>query len=270
MKHLLPILPLVGLSASLQAQTLINFNSTGDLAANFAGYASGTQFVNVASGGLGATGFVSMNPSASSNYAVHQSSVNATSFSNAIVGGYFLYDGTTFSSRPISFGFTSSATDVYSGSLATTGTDIRVALNGANSGTNAGIILSHGGVAVDTSASNVTLVAGNWYYMQLSIGGVSGGSFTGVQAELFNSSNTGTIGTSLKVLNNGGSGYSIVSSLTGDASVHAFFGGIGPGSRGIDGVDNFTFAAIPEPSSFTAIAGVWVLCMVSLRRKLRA
>jgi hypothetical protein len=207
-----------------------------------------------------------MDPSASDNYAVYQTGVDATAFNGAVVGGYFLYDGTTFSSRPLSFGFTSAATDTYSGSTTTTGTDIKMNLLGAGSGTNAGIQIYNNGAAVDTSATNVTLTGGNWYYMELRIGGISGGSFTGVQAELFNSDNTGVVGSSLKLLDNGGTGgYTVATGLTSDTSVFGFFGGIGPGSRGIDGVDNFT--VIPEPSTFALVGIALGAAMLFRRRK---
>lgn len=231
----------VGAADCAEAGTVIDFNGGSELASNFAGM-GGTQFSQATTGGLSNSGFVDTNPS-SDNYAVYQTAINATTFKSARVGGYFLYNGTAISSRPLSFGFTSSATNTYSSSLATSGTDIRVALTG--SGSNAGVIIANNGTAVATSSANVPLSAGNWYYMELRIGGVSGGSFTNVEAELFASDSSGNIGSSLKLLDNSGSKYAFASSLATDTSAYAFFGGIGPGSRGIDGVDNLTIIAEP-------------------------
>jgi hypothetical protein len=50
-KKLLTLIAVAAVPFAMRA-ALIDFNSTGDLAANFAGYASGTQFVNVATGAV--------------------------------------------------------------------------------------------------------------------------------------------------------------------------------------------------------------------------
>lgn len=242
--------------------TLINFNGGGELASDFAGF---TDFSQSGTGGLAGSGSITL--TANSQIAVHQTAFDASALSNSNFGAYFQYNGAAGSGRPFAIGFTSGASDTYNTSSTTTGSDIRVALNGQGDGNYGLDILNSGGTVV-ISSKDIALVNSNWYYLQLTIGGVSGGNFTGVTAELFNSDNSGVLGGSLKLLNDAGSGYSVASALTSDTTAYGFFGGQNPTTRGIAAVDNFTTATpVPEPSTYAMIVGLFVLGFAWFRKR---
>jgi len=269
---------LVGITAiaSFAAHaTLIDFNGGSELNDDFAGFSNFTQS---GTGGLDNTGSVTL--TSTSQIAIYQNQAfDATAFSDAKVGIYFQFNsvGNNFSSRPLSIGFTGDAANTYKSSSennvsstdSTTANDIRVQLVGGGGvgGTTAALRLVGDGVQADQSSVNITMVQDNWYYMELRIGGVSGGDLIGVEGELFNASSDGTIGSSLKNLNNGGTGgYDITSGLSSDSAAYSYFGGFVP-SNSVARVDNFS-AVIPEPSTFVLV-GVAFGTLAFFRRRNR-
>lgn len=266
--------------AGLGSASIVNFNDINQFPNGFAGFQSGSQLSAVASGGLDNSGLVSTNGNASSNIAVYQTAVDATTFTEgAKVGGYFLYDGGNFVSRPVTFGFTSGATDTYASSDGTTGSDIRVSLVGSG-GTSAGVRLRSAEGLIAQSSLNVPLVNNandpddGWYYLELTIGGLdtNTGQFTGVTGILYDSDSSGNLGNALKTLDdNGNGGYTtLASGLASDTEVYAYFGGFSPGGQSIDGFDNFTVTLpdtnpIPEPAS-AALVALGGLAMLHRRR----
>ena len=260
MKHTILILTPLFAAASVHAAIVVDDFSSPSAFAN----SNGAKWTET--GGLSNSGYVDLNDMFN-GYNVYQgSSYDATSFNGAKVGGYFFMDDfTKISSRPMSFGFTADSTDGYLSSTTTTGIDIKAAFTGDSS--QGGVAIFNNGTQIVQSSQNVTLANNQWYYLELTIGGVSGGNFTNVTAELFASDNTGVLGSSLKFLdNNGGGGYTIANSLTTDTAVWGFYGGIGPGERGMAGLDNFS-VAVPEPSTYALIAGMLTLGLVMWRRR---
>jgi uncharacterized protein YidB (DUF937 family) len=126
--------------------------------------------------------------------------------------------------RILAIGFTSDSTDGYSSSGTTTGTDLRLVLNRGTHPAYGIQILNNNGL-VNASGNDVTLIAGNWYYLELGISGASGGDYTGIYGQLRNATEDGQIGSLLKVIDNGGAGYTATSALTVDSTVYPFFGG---------------------------------------------
>gem|GEM_PF-3873672 len=262
------------LVSSAAHATLIDFNGGSELADDFAGF---TNFSQSGSGGINNSGSVSL--TSTNQIAVYQDATfDATAFSDAKVGVYFQFNsvGNNFSSRPLSIGFTADAANMYKSSSensvssgdSTTANDVRVQLVGGGGvgGTSAAIRLVGDGTQVDQSSVNITMVQDNWYYLELRIGGVSGGNLTGVEGQLFNASADGTIGSSLKNLNSGGTGgYTVASGLTSDTTAYTYFGGFAP-ANSVTTVDNLS-AVIPEPSTF-ALVGL-ALGAALLARRLR-
>lgn len=261
MKKLLLTLTAAATASIAQAQTVIDFNTPGEFASDFAGF---SNFSQAATGGLSDSGSVTL--TTSSQIAVYQTGVDITGVDNGSFGMYFQYNGASDSGRPFSIGFTSGASDTYSNSATTTGTDLRLVLGGAGSGDNYGLQLLNNGGAFATSLQNVTLVDGDWYYIQLNVGGISGGDFTGVSGDLFASDDAGNLGAALKILDNSGTGgYTTTSSLTSDADVYVFFGGQNPSTRGAAVADNLTFV-VPEPTSAALLIGASGLLLLRRRR----
>ncbi len=261
MKKLLLILSAVATATVAQAQTVIDFNTPGELASDFAGF---SNFSQSATGGLSNSGSVTLTNS--SQIAVYQTGQDITGVDNGTFGMYFQYNGADTAGRPFSIGITSGASDTYSNSGTTTGTDLRLVLFGAGSGDNYGLQLINNGASFATSLANVTLVDGDWYYIALNIGGISGGDFTGISGDLFASDDAGNLGAGLKILDNGGTGgYIQTSSLTADSDAYVFFGGQNPTTRGAAVADNLTFA-IPEPTSAALLIGAAGLLALRRRR----
>lgn len=260
MKKLLLTLTAVATASLAQAQTVIDFNTSGQFASDFAGFTNWSQST---SGGLGTPATGSVATTGTSQIAVYQPiGYDASSFSGFKVGGYFSYDDTAMTQRPVSFGFTQSASDTYTGSLTNSGNSVRATLVGT--GTNAGLIIAQNGTSEDQSSVNVDMTQSTWYYLELTIGGVSGGDFTGVTAELFASDDNGNLGASLKNLNSGGSGYTFTNALTADTDVYAFFGGFSSQNQGVTNFDNFTI--VPEPTSAALLIGAAGLLVLRRRR----
>ena len=237
---------------------LYTFEAANEFSSNFAG---SSGFSQSATGGLTNSGSVALG--STSTIAVEQLSFDATA-GGFTISAFFKYNGANDDGRGFAIGVTSGASDTYSNSATTTGTDLRVTVNGIDGAGNEdkyGIQILNNGSAIDTSSLNVVLTSGNFYQVKLNVGGVSGGSFTGITAELLTEA-----GSSLKLLDNGGGGgYTTVTTLTTDAEAYAFFGGQNPTTRAASHVDNFSTPSIPEPASL-ALMGLGGLLMLSCRR----
>jgi hypothetical protein len=260
-KKLLTLIAVAAVPFAMRA-ALIDFNGGSELSNDFAGF---SDFSQSTTGGLDNSGSVSL--TSNSQIAVYQTSFDASALSGGtVVSSYFQYNGASDTGRGFAVGFTSGPSDTYDNSSTTTGTDLRVVMNGSGAGDNYGISIFSNGSQVAASSTNVTLVDTNWYYLDLKVGGISGGDYTGVQAELFASDASGVLGSSLKNLdNNGGGGYTVTNALTSDTQAYGFFGGQNPTARAASTADNFT--VIPEPSTFALVGLALGALMLSRRRK---
>lgn len=254
-------------AAALANGQLVDFNTVGQFTGGFAG---SSGFAEVASGGLGGSGAVSMG--GTSAVAVYQTGFNPSTLNGATFSAFFQYngaDGDGGTGRGFSVGFTSGAGDTYSSSAATTGTDFRAVVAGAGTGNNYGVDLLNNGTTFEGSSKDITLTVGNWYQLVLTIGGVSGGNFTGVTGALYSADSNGGSLSVLKFLNGSGSGYTEANSLASASEAFAFFGGQNPSQRISGLADNFSASPIPEPSTYAALTGLLALGMIVARRRRR-
>ncbi|MCH8476041.1 MAG: PEP-CTERM sorting domain-containing protein [Opitutales bacterium] len=117
-------------------------------------------------------------------------------------------------------------------------------------------------------SSNVAVTLGDWYYWTSTFT-LDGQNSWDITSEIFDATDTGTVGNSL-----------LSTEATGLAGpdkddFETVFGSIGigendPGNRdSIRIVDDVEIQAIPEPSTYAAILGLGALGMLLLRRKLR-
>lgn len=104
-----------------------------------------------------------------------------------------------------------------------------------------------------TPSGTATLTDGNWYYLQVDFSLLGTGDGYNAVAKLYDSSNTGIIGSLL--LSNTSGNITNVNLLGGD--IQAYFGMRAPTYGGVKGVDDFYISTIPEPSTL-------ILCLIGL------
>jgi hypothetical protein len=104
------------------------------------------------------------------------------------------------------------------------------------------------------------LTAGSWYYMTATF--TPNGANLDLTGTLFNSSNTGVVGTQV------GTSYSFTLAAPAVLSDSTIYGGFRASFVGKS--DNIAFTQIPEPSAFAALAGLGALGFAASRRRRRA
>lgn len=236
------LLPAVLPSAAFA--TLIDFNTPGQLDANFLAVDSNKYSEGAGIGLSGSTGIdVATFSSQGSRTYTAASSSGSDSLSTSI---YFQWvtptDAGFGSGMFLGFGPSTSYTPGLAGNTGVaTNSHVLVAVPG-----NTQMFLQNvdsGGAAQNSGFGANTLVDGNWYHLQLDLT-PSGGSDFDLTGTLTNSDSDGVLGSVVRTITTPRTNVG----FTGDSDVYAFFGGQGNSvSRGIDTLDNFT--AIPEPSS---------------------
>ncbi|MGC9450718.1 MAG: hypothetical protein ACP5I4_04660 [Oceanipulchritudo sp.] len=232
----------MALAGFLDATVQVGFERPAELGSQFAGMDGASPFTQSETGGAG-SGSVGL--TGTSQAAVYQSGFDATALSGAVFSIDFLYNGAGISGGPLMTGFTADSTDIYGSSTGTSGVDLMISFRkGADDSSNA-VSLYNDGVEAD-SASPGAMVSGQCYRLELVIGGVSGGDFTGVVGYLKSiDAATGLETGTLATLDAGGVPHILTSSLTTDADVYGFFGGQNPSDRGVAAIDNLVSRAGP-------------------------
>jgi PEP-CTERM motif len=154
--------------------------------------------------------------------------------------------------------------------VTSTGGSIYLLLSGVNNSTT-----NRNGIQVQFGASNLTwghlvdgagttgstigaYTVGNWYYLTATFSQNAGK--LDIAGSVFNSTSAGVVGTQV------GSSYSALAltstSLIGDTTIYGGFR-----SSFVGKTDDVAFTAIPEPSSFAALAGMATLGFVAARRR---
>lgn len=275
--HLSGICALVALFAVSPAHSQIwDFNTPGQLAADFYAGSQGAVGTQAASGGLNNSGWVENGIIAGGRgfEVVDQAFSGLTS--DLTMSIYFQWQtNTIFAAESLQLGLGRS-----------TNPDVSFSPVGGNTGLNAPVSTQALSVGIgprtvandvriyvstmtDGSTTNLnqpgspvaTLADGNWYFLEVNfslLGSNDGFAYT---VELFNSSNTGVVsGSSLLSYSS-----SFVNAGLTAGDLNAYFGSRNAGQYGITGVDNFYVSAIPEPS--VAVLSLLGLVGLALRRR---
>jgi hypothetical protein len=251
---------------------VIDFNSAGDLTANFTVVGTGAaRFSEGATVGLGASRGLNATGNTSPGAAILTSGgFGPLGFASATVGMYFQSQANTSASgstKVLMLGWnTSLALNPAAQTAPFASTAIFAGLEQRATGpANTFRVLSIGQDAGASSAdvtapasTTVTMTPGNWYYFETTLTTNAVNDFR-LSATLYNSDSAGLVGSPLQTIVN----TSIASSLFGGAaSVYPFFGQSGgSSSRGMGPLDNFTYntVPVPEPGSATILALAAVL-----------
>ncbi len=239
----------LAVSLSTVQATLIDFNTPGDLTANFQAVDSG-KYSEAAGIGLGGTAGVEIATfgSQGSRTYTSESFSGSGTLSASIYFQWVTPTDVGFGSGMfLGFGPTTDyAPGLGGGSGDPSDNHVLVAVPG-----NAQMFIqnvSSGAAAQNSGFAGNTLVSGNWYHLQLDLSPTGGNDFD-LTGTLTNSDSDGVLGTVVRTVSTNYTN----SGLIGDAEVYAFFGGQGNSvARGIDALDNFS--AIPEPSSLVLIS----------------
>ena len=257
------VLAILTMTISVHSQTIIrNFDSAGDLAANFS-LVGTNKFSEADTIGLGSSRALEVGDVFVQGSYVHNSGIASgyTSVSTSIFfqwltptnvgGGAGLFLG---------FGPDTSYSPPIGGGGAATNDHALLAL--ASNGLLFVQNVADGGSPQNAGFAATSLTSGNWYQAKLDLTPTGGNDFD-LTATITNSDSSGVLGS---IVQTASSSFTNASLIT-DSEIHAFFGGQGGSvSRGIDTVDNFSTVVIPEPSTFTMI-GLALASLYILRRR---
>lgn len=252
--------------------TVFEFNSDAELDSNFT--ATGSDKWSVPGSntdGLNGSSALRVSAANSQGDRVYNTpfSSTATSFSVSI---FFEFDPVVtevLNGAGVTLGFGSSSTWVGDFGAGNPGDNqFMVGLTGPNGSAGQrrlhGYYLADGVNASDNSGVTDTLVAGNWYQMELAATNNQDGTFD-ITSTLYNASSSGVVGS--VVQSNTREDYANAD-WAGGANVYAFFGGQGASDNRIGlNYDNFALTVVPEPSAYALLAGALALSAIAMRRR---
>lgn len=264
--------------ATVSAQATFDFNTAGQLNDNFYPGTQGAVGPQVVSGGLDNSGWVSNTIIAGGRgFAVTDASfpVSASPITLSI---YFKWQtNTLFLGEALQLGVGRStdpdtAFSPLGGNAGSLGpASLQLLQVGIGPRTVADQVRIYGSSIVNGTNTNfnqpasptVTLVDGNWYYLEVGFSLLPTEDGLAFSVNLNNANSSGVVGSNLLSW----SSQQINSALV-DGDLQAFFGTRNAAQVGISGVDNFSVSAIPEPSSLALVAGLGgVLISRGIRRK---
>jgi hypothetical protein len=292
------VVALVALPLALSAQSvLVDFDSAASITDNLnkgqlADSSDGIGFSGMgdvtysASTGLSTSGAGATPPEFGDIWGYNTKTVFDSAFGSATISTYFqVKDGkNTGGGYALNMGFSSLAAVEFGNGGGTTGSSTGIpdptpqnaanqysfaitlrqtsaaAYDGVNdfyniTGTNNG---SSSGIGTSTG---VQLSIGGWYFMESTI--VRTGDDYAIDAKVFASESSGTI-TGSSVMDYS---YTVTNAdLVASGDAYGYLSSQNGWRRGIDQIDNLSFSAIPEPSTYVSLFGVMALLFVGARR----
>ncbi len=277
---------LAGLVTSAQAQ-VVTFSSAADITNNFREIRSNTNdpiFVGTAGSDGVTNGYANLSPTADSGAVRLAYDANgATAGTSTFTTGFVAMDVRwTLANQNIGLFFGPTTTDAIGWSFrldnsgALENSVVRYGINNTNNFTTGTTLTTSSGTAFanpsGTPAFTTTtdifasagLTAGNWYSMRMDFG-LNGSNERTLQFQVWNNIlDSNGVGTGSVVWNQS---LNIVGTAYNGAGEVGIFA-VGNAAMVVD-IDNFTAtaSAIPEPSTYAALAGLGVLGLAAMRRR---
>lgn len=136
------------------------------------------------------------------------------------------------------------------------GTGLDFSLGSYNNGSNTGLAAS----------SAVALTGENWYMLEAAYTYNGTNSYT-LTGQIYNSDISGVIGSALIA---SGNSWTVTNAGLADGDTHFLLSSQNGARRGIDRFDNYSFAAVPEPSTTAMLIGAGIFGIILVRRRRNA